>query len=190
MLIRENDIERRLNNPLNLINQMKSGLSNTRKNAMSLFIPPSVDNDVNSIKVINPYKKTEEKTPDFAGTSQTPAQQSSDSLKESIQESTNPTSEDLIGDVDSRINLATAHDNAIKLLNDSITHLNDNIGSVKKDKLPSVIAAASKVITEIRKERLERDKNNKDINVHHHFYCPEPRKIESYEVIEVESVAS
>jgi hypothetical protein len=88
---------------------------------------------------------------------------------------------------ESQIKLGLAHDNAVKLLNDSITALATKLDDVRADKLPSVISAASKTVESIRRERSEAAKNNKDREVHYHFYTPELRKMETYETIDVGS---
>jgi Sec-independent protein translocase protein TatA len=56
---------------------------------------------------------------------------------------------------------------------------------MKADRIPGLVASLGKVITDIRKEQSERNKSSINENVHYHFYCPEPKKLEQYEVIEV-----
>ena len=173
MLIKEDEVSKRLNNPLNLINQLKNRKMNDKKNeAMALFIPsPAVS------KVFNPFGKTEMN--ESAGVSpplnhsQTPADEAN--------------SENLIPDNDAKIKLALAHDRALKVMTDAINIAGLKLDDIKADKLPGVIVAMSKVVGNIRAERIERDKANKGNDVHLHFYCPEQRSVEDYKVIDVAS---
>lgn len=100
----------------------------------------------------------------------------------------NPTLDDLLEDSETNIKLATAHNNAVKLLHNSIDMLSTKLDNVKADKLPSVIAAASKTIESIRRERNESAKQNKGRDVHYHFYTPVQKKLEDYEILEVEGM--
>jgi len=181
MLIQEEEVLKRLNNPLNLMNRMRGGLSAPKKEAMDLFtrskeviilesIPEGVS-ETTAVSVIpfsNPFPKppTPTKTP-FEVDVKT---------------------EDLIDDSDSKIKLALAHDTALGLLTNGLSRLAKGVesGQIEDKKIPHILATTSKIITDIRKERLEREKNNKgDRNIHYHFYCPEQRKLETYEVIDV-----
>ena len=93
--------------------------------------------------------------------------------------------DDLITNHESQIKLTLAHDSALELLTQGIRLLSQNLDEVKADKLPSVIASASKVVESIRKEKNEQSKNGKDRDVHYHFYTPTQKKIDQYEVIDV-----
>lgn len=177
MLINKDDAEKRLSNPLNLMNRLSSLTGERKRNAMSLFVPSIRKEEekkdsalVSEVPAFNPFNKP---------TVVIPLSDKDDKANPS------PSSDELIDDVDTKIALQTAHDNSIKLVNDAINMLANKLDSVKADKLPSVIAGASKVVESIRKERAERDKNGKNQDVHLHFYCPEPRSIDSYEVVEV-----
>ena len=183
MLIDENEASKRLNNPLNLINRMKSGmLSNNKKNdAMSLFVK------VKEESVVLPSDRVEIHS---FSSPLSPIQRSLPVVIPATNETTesSPSSDDLIKDSESRIKLAVVEGSAIDLLTTSLVALKRKVdsGDIKTSSIPSVISASSKVITEIRKERLEREKNKSETeSVHYHFYCPEPRKIETYDVIEV-----
>lgn len=96
----------------------------------------------------------------------------------------------LLDNSDTQIKLGLAHDNALKLLNESVETLTLKLPNVRADKLPAVITAASKVVESIRKERNEVNKNSKDRDVHFHFYTPTQKKISDYDVIEVEAQVS
>lgn len=180
MLIDQEECEKRLNNPLNLMNKMRNGFNVGKKNAMDLFVrsKEAVEVEIEKKSVI-PFKN--------------PFQQSSLVVSSipsipSISTTENPKAEDLIDDSDSKIKLALAHDSALELLTTGLERLNNGMksGNIEEKKIPAILTATSKIITDIRKERLEREKNNKgDANVHYHFYCPEQRKIDTYEVIEV-----
>lgn len=182
MLINNEEVERRLSNPSNLMNRLRSGsLGSGKKNsAMSLFVPSGIKKEQERVEVSfvrseskptfeNPFKKVPQE--------ETAASETSTSFSAS----------DIIPDLDSQVSLARAHDSAIELLQVSITKLKDKVegNEIKVSSIPSVINSAGKIIEIVRKEKLEREKNNKDINVHHHFYCPEQKSIETYEVIEV-----
>lgn len=168
MLIDEAELEKRLNNPLNLLNRMRVGLvAPEKKSGMDLFIKKeSIPNDTTIVKI------------DKAPRAIIPLPPSANEV---------PSSDDLIKDADAQIKLSIAHDNALDLLTSSINMLKSKVenNDIKTSSIPSVMASASKVVSEIRKERLEREKNNKNENVHYHFYCPTQRKIDEYEIIEV-----
>jgi len=192
MLIDQDEVNKRLNNPLNLMNRMREGISPLKRNGMALFMPSNEvkkEKERNSDPVkttFNPFEKKE--TALVPATKTTPLSIVSQQTRSESLSSTTVTTNDVIDDSDSKIKLALAHDNALDLLTASIGKLKGKIDNdeIKASSIPSVIASASKVITEIRKERLEREKNSgKDANVHYHFYCPEPKKIEEYDVIEV-----
>lgn len=162
MLIKPDEAVARLNNPLNLLNRMKNGLNGgKRAEAMSLFIRPS--------EVAKKVEAVKETIPTFTN----PFENKTPKLEQLVEES------------DKQIALATAHDEALGLLNDSLKAARLNIDSLDTDKLPSMITSASKVVESIRKERNEVSKNRKGQDVHYHFYTPLQRKVEEYEVIDV-----
>lgn len=163
MLINEEEIKKRLNNPLNLINRMKEGLiPPVKKNAMDLFVKRE---GVVSVVEVKGRVETEKET---------------------------PTSDDIIDDIDSKVKLATAHDRALDLLNCSLEKLHSKVENdeVKASSIPSIVASASKVITDIRKERVEREKNKGNENIHYHVYCPVQKSISDYEIIDVKDEGS
>jgi hypothetical protein len=97
-----------------------------------------------------------------------------------------PILDSILENSEAQINLGLAHDSALKLLTNSISSLATKLDDVKPDKLPAAIMAASKVVESIRRERNEALKNNKDREVHYHFYTPEQKVLTDYEVIEVQ----
>lgn len=164
MIINDKQAEGRLNSPLNLINRLKDS-SNQRKSAMSLFIPPKIE----SRTIFNPFQ---------------PQATLPEIKQDNLPEAT--PLEAILENHESQIQLGLAHDNAIKLLNASVSALSAKLDDVRADKLPAVISAASKTVESIRKERNEANKNNKDREVHYHFYTPKQNVISDYEVIEVQ----
>lgn len=189
MIISDKEAAARLDSPINLINKLrKNELNNNRKNAMSLFIPATQKPD-KPRAFLNPFNSNTDKQVEstLAATSSsnlipvtTPAPQSA----------TNPQPEikvdSILENADSQIKLATAHDKALQLLNKSIDQLTIELDNVKADKLPSVISATSKVVESIRKERNEAAKLGKDREVHYHFYTPQTKRVEDYQVIDVQ----
>jgi len=161
MIVNDKQAAARLASPMNLINKLRSTTSSKPRNAaMSLFIRPSVP----EIKKdsFNPF----EKQPPSALIPQTSEPE--------------PTKlDDILSNNEAQISLGLAHDKALKLLNNSVDMLSTKLDDIKTDKLPQVIAAASKVVESIRKER------NESKEVHYHFYTPEQKKVSDYEVIDV-----
>lgn len=178
MIIKDKDAAARLNSPMNLVNRLKN-LSNTRKDAMDLF---GVNRHKEEFKPKLPEPQAPENTLfNPFSSSQVPSVIPSQTLPEQSTTSL----DNILENHESQIKLGLAHDNALSLLNNSIKQLAEKLDDVRADRLPSVIAAASKTVESIRKERNEQMKNNKDTEVHYHFYTPEQRKIETYEVIDV-----
>lgn len=176
MIVNDKDAVARLNSPMNLINRLKS---TSRKDSMSLFgigrkiessTPQLIPAVTEKETVFNPFRTEELSTSVLPSSSQVPAEAKLDNIIENHE---------------SQIKLGLAHDNALKLLNNSIDALSAKLDDVRADKLPSVISAASKTVESIRKERNEASKNSKDHEVHYHFYTPEQKKISDYEVIDV-----
>lgn len=178
MLIKEEELNKRLNNPLNLINRMRNGMNPQRNSAMSLFIKPTEEkSSVDIVRVppvFNPFSN--------------PATADSSALVPSDSESIDtPSSESIVKDMDDKVKLALAHDNALELLNSTLSQMKTKLPEMKASALSSVANSAAKVVESIRKERLAHAAANKDQDVHYHFYCPTQRKIEEYTVIEVNS---
>lgn len=159
MLVSNESALKRLNSPDNLMVRLKA-LSN-KKAELSLFIGNSKQNNHNTEEAVTADEEDE------------------------TDKSAKPTIDKLIDNADAQIKLATAHDKGLKLLNTAIEHLSAKLDDVKAEKLPGVITAASKVVSEIRRERNEANKNGNGQQVHHHFYLPEQKKLEDYDIIDV-----
>lgn len=191
MILKDDDAVRRLNSPLNLINRL-AAVSKTKArktDAMALF---GIGR-----------KKTEEKkevrepvtAPSFnpfvrnIDGGLTVIHVDSDSQKPNEESENNKitTLDNILENHESKIKLGLAHDKALDLLHRSVEALSAKLEDVRADRLPSVIAAASKTVESIRRERNESAKLNKDQEVHYHFYTPEQKKIADYEIIEVTS---
>jgi hypothetical protein len=168
MIINDKDALKRLESPMNLINKLKSQSSN-KKNAMSLFIPTQSSKPVEPL--FNPFQKAPESL----------------RIQESqvIPEAVSPKVDEILENSDAKIKLGLAHDKALDLLTRSVDMLAGKLEDVKADKLPAVVGAASKVVESIRRERNEAAKNNKDREVHYHFYTPQQQKVSDFEVIDV-----
>jgi hypothetical protein len=185
MLINEKDAIERLASPLNLMNRLAATRlnngSNKRNSAMSLFVPPKNEQKEETQEIVkvpkffdNPFEK--------AGDG--PAQETAKS--EESNPSTQPQVENLIENADAQIKLAQAHDLALDTLTNAVRMIGTKLDDVKPDKLPSVIAATSKVVESIRKERNEANKaKNGNREVHLHFYTPVQKQESDYEVIDV-----
>lgn len=185
MLIKDDDALRRLNSPLNLINKMKNASSSPRNKAMSLFIKPAApENAPNTTfepaKSFNPFEHSSPIEDTAIAITPEIVSDSNDESK-----SDTPTLDTLLENGDAQIKLAEAHDGALALLNSGITMLAAKLDDIKPEKLPAVIAAASKTVEGIRRERNEVNKNNKGRDVHYHFYTPTQKKLTDYEVTEV-----
>lgn len=173
MIVNDDDAKKRLESPLNLINRLRN--SSSRSSAMSLFgIGRKEDKreEIKEVKVsFNPFQP-----------------QASSSLSV-VPQSTilePPTKlNDILENSESQIKLGLAHDRALELLNRSVSLLSEKLDDIRADKLPTVVGAASKVVESIRRERNEASKNNKDREVHYHFYTPQQNKLSDYEVIDV-----
>jgi len=161
MIVNDKDAAARLNSPLNLINKLRDSKKN---NAMSLFIPTKKKETLPEIPSFNPFSPQA-------------------SPETSTEEPTKLN--DILENHESQIKLGLAHDKALDLLNRSVEMLSAKLDDVSAAKLPSVISAASKTVESIRKERSEASKNNKDREVHYHFYTPSQKSVSEYEVIDV-----
>lgn len=177
MLVNDNDALKRLNSPLNLINKMR-GTSEKRGAAMSLF----------GINKINNQRSETKSTPEPTSFNPFPKSTTSVALvpvtEDKPQEQSNPSIDDLVSTADKDIKLTQAHDKALETLISAVDQMKLKLDDIKPDKLPSVISATSKVVESIRKERNEAAKG-KTQDVHFHFYTPEQKRVDDYEVIDV-----
>jgi hypothetical protein len=192
MLINNKTAAARLNSPANLMNRLSSLSASPRKSAMSLFIPPASPRvDISISKKIEEVKENKIRFNPFDSkvlSSVTPSSIPSSSLA-TIPSSTpaEPTLDNLIENHEDQVKLGLAHDKALGILNSAMNMLDTKLDDIKADKLPAVITAASKVVESIRKERIESRKNDKDKEVHYHFYTPQQKKLSDYEIIDVQA---
>ena len=193
MILEEKEAIERLNSPLNLINRISqhkidsNPTFNGRRRAMSIFIPPTTNSIIDKIT----EKTTEKITVKIPTISSNPfaprpalipqQQQTEVSTK------TNISLPDVVENGDSQIQLATAHDSALQLVNSTIRTISAKLPEIKPDRLPSVMIAAGRIVESIRRERSEAMKAGRDREVHFHFYTPQQKVIEDYEVIDVNS---
>jgi hypothetical protein len=184
MIINDKEASRRLDSPMNLINKLKS-INGSKNSAMQLFgIGRKASSEGTQVCICGKYPHTKEccgvgigeikeTFNPFQPLAEIPPIENLDTI--------------LVGN-ESQIKLGLAHDRALELLNRSTEMLLTKLDDVSASKLPSVISAASKTVEGIRRERLESTKNNKDREVHFHFYTPDQKKISDYEVIDVAGV--
>lgn len=176
---------------MNLMNRLND--KSIRKTAMSLFIRPK-NEDKKEIKLIN---VEEDFNPFISKTTIFPPMVNeipSEPLVKTIESVESltaflpiplPSATDLISNSENQIKLSLAHDSALDVLTRATAMIGEKLDDIKADRLPAVIAATSKVVESIRRERSEASKNNKDREVHYHFYTPSQKKISDYEVIDV-----
>jgi hypothetical protein len=179
---------------MNLINKLKNNNGNGRKSAMSLF-GLNKDKVNKNGEVVKEIKELIITFNPFENSTNIPQQPSIPEQTKTLQPltpspfpQTSTTLDNILENHESQIKLGLAHDNALALLNKSVDLLTTKLDDVRADKLPTVVAAASKVVESIRRERAESSKNNKDREVHYHFYTPQQHKVEDYEVIDVGAV--
>jgi hypothetical protein len=180
MILNDKDATARLSSPMNLINRLKE--SSSRKSAMSLFgIGRKNESNISttSVPIVAEVQSGLVSNEELVSKAAfNPFQKPSETHQQ-------PILDNILENNESQIKLGLAHDSALSLLNNSIAQLAAKLDDVRADRLPSVIAAASKTVESIRKERAENSKTNKDREVHYHFYTPEQRKLDTYEVIDV-----
>ena len=163
MILSDDEVLKRLSSPSNLMNKLKNLSPKPKSNAMDLFIRPKIDEPKPSVPAATQPKPTDTTVP---------------------QDKT-ATLDTIIQNPQSQIELGLAHNKSISLLNRSIDLLSEKLDDVLPSRLPSVISATAKVVESIRKERAEASKSNRDREVHYHFYTPQQRKLEEFEVIDV-----
>lgn len=199
MIVPEKDALARLNSPLNLINRL-SNIS-TCKDGMSLFgidksngngnaqtSRPLLTPDIPKPEPFNPFAKPASSNPSTAlAVSNSKTSTASSQLPA---DNTPPTVnlDSLLDNADSKIKLAHAHDKALDTLVSAVDLMKLKLDDIKPDKLPSVIAATSKVVDQIQRQRIDMNKNKTGREVHYHFYTPNQKTIDDYEVIDVDPV--
>jgi hypothetical protein len=184
MLLDDKAVIARLNSPLNLINKIASGdLGFKRKGAMQLFTGP----DKSDKPTFNPFKKNPSSSSSLVQPVASKDTEASKDMEhaEASNESDSIRLEDVIENADSQIQLAHAHDSALKLINNSIRELSTKLPDIKADRLPAVMLAAGKIVESIRKERAEVLKRGINNDVHFHFYTPQQKELSEYEIIDV-----
>jgi hypothetical protein len=166
MIISDKSALEKLNSPKNLINSLKNS---SKSNAMSLFIGKSKDDKIEVKKeFFNPFLNVKK-----------------EEVKEIISPViTQPGIDNLIENNETQVKLTLAHDQALKLLNQSTKLLFDKLDDIRADKLPTVITAAGKIVESIRKERSENSRNGNNKEIHHHYYMPQQKKLSDYEIVE------
>lgn len=179
MIVSDDDAISRLSSPLNLMNRLKSPSSNGRRDAMGLFGINNKDKEVRTS--FNPFKRED---PPEESTALVPAGKPEDNPPETPAEKP-PSLDSLIDNADSQIKLASAHDEALGVLVDSVKMIKLKLDDIKPEKLPAVIAATSKVVDQIQRQRIDANKGQAGKSVHFHFYTPTQRKVEEYDVVEV-----
>ena len=200
MIVSESDALGRLGSPLNLMNRMRS--SGSRANAMGLFgvgnkapaapAQTSAESSANSSSgavapTFNPFPAKSQ-----SATALVPSSVIIDRpqipVAPTIPTEDSPTSklDELLDNADSNIKLGLAHNKALDTLSNAIDEVKIRIPEIKADKLPSVITAMSKVVSDIQRQRVENKKANVDNrSVHFHYYTPTQKAVTDYEVIEV-----
>lgn len=175
MILNDKEAIKRLDSPINLVNRLRREVKSTNS-AMSLFgLRP--ENKQELVRhSFNPFDTKTVDVPKPLLTIDADEAETESSVLDNIVENN-----------DSQIRLGLAHDNALNLLNRSIEMLAVKLDDIKADKLPSVIAASSKTVESIRRERLEASRGENDKNVHYHFYTPPQKVLTDYEIIEVSS---
>lgn len=181
MIVNDKDALARLNSPMNLFNRLKAATDNSktpRASAMGLFgLNKNGERERTGVSFNSSNKKAEANKE-----TDTTAQETTQILE---RHSEGVKIGDILSNAESQIKLTQAHDRALELLNNSVAELSLKLSEVPAAKLPGVIAAASKTVESIRKERNEAARSNKDREVHFHFYTPEQKKLNDYTVIDV-----
>lgn len=178
MLVSDKDALERLSSPMNLMNRLKSASGSQRRNSMGLF-GIGRDNTKPAVSTFqNPFHKSEETSLVIPSKDlpETPADSP---------ESNEPSLDTLVNNADSQVQLALAHDEALKTLVNSVKLMNMKLDDIKPDKLPSVISATSKVVDQIQRQRIDANKERGNRSVHFHFYTPTQKRMEDYDVVEV-----
>jgi hypothetical protein len=170
---------------MNLINRLAASKNNSRSNAMQLFMPNKKEVSSDKKEVSSASSNLDSAITGVEHPVKNTFNPFEPHSVPNTPEITAPVLEQIVENQDSQIRLGLAHDKALELLNRSVDYLTAKLDDVKADKLPAVVTAASKVVESIRRERSEASKNNKDREVHYHFYTPQQKAVADYEVIEV-----
>ncbi len=195
MLIRDDVAITRLSSPLNLLNRISK-----RKENLSLFTGSknnNLNNDSNSksntaISAVNvpdnsPVKLSIPVNSPSVTVSDNPAEPNKTLTADEIlpSEDKELKLDNLIENADNQIKLSNAHNTALDVLTRAVSMAGMKLDDVKPEKLPAIIAATSKVVESIRRERSEAAKQSNGRAVHLHFYTPQQKSLRDYEVLEV-----
>lgn len=97
-----------------------------------------------------------------------------------------PRIEDLVESAEYDIKLQAAHNKAIDVLTASLEQLEIHLPMIRKpEALADVAGKTMKVIDSVRREKLERSKTDKNKSVQYHFYIPQQKKLQDYDIIDV-----
>jgi hypothetical protein len=167
MLVNNQEVEKRLSSPLNLLNRLRGGdRSPERAKAMSLF-------GVGSKKVV-------EVEADF-----NPFKSSKGEIEEVSEDNSPnpPTVDDLMGAADNKIKLEMVHNSALSVMSAAVSRIGILVPTLDKpEKLADIASKMSKIVGDIKDKNKTR---GEDKQVHLHFYTPNQKAITDYEVVEV-----
>lgn len=150
-------------------------ISNPTSDPRSIPNPVAIHNQLLVPDLYNPFKRNEEVEPE-----DTP----STALVPEVVSRNDVHVDDILSNVDSKIKLQQAHDKSLGLLVSAIDILKEKLDDVTPSKLPGVIAAVSKTVESIRREKIELNRDRGGREVHFHFYEPARKKLSEYEQVE------
>lgn len=178
MLINDKEADKRLGSSQNLINKIKS-VSPGKSKAMQLF---GIGRQTITSPFSSPSSSYIEKKADLIQPVP-PAATSTFTKQVTAEESEQSPLDDFVKNADDKIKMELIRSAATDALLTSVKQLAIQLPAMESpDKLANVASKMSRIINELE----SKDNRNKDgETVHYHFYMPEQRKIEQYEVIEV-----
>lgn len=96
------------------------------------------------------------------------------------------TTDDILDNVDSKLKIETAHNEALGALVDSVKQIRLSLPTLDNpSKLADIAAKMGRIVDSIRQERVSVNKVNKDSNIVIHLYAPEQKQLEEFETIDV-----
>lgn len=177
MLLNDSEALARLASPDNLMNRLRSASSTTaRSSAMNLFGVGKgnvASTPVKAVEVLPPTRPSFNPFP-------TPS-----AAVVVTEESSSPSIDDLVPNNETQVKLTSIHDDSLDLLSSAITELRNNVSNIKPEKLPAVVSAASKIVDQIRKERVDAAKAGLEKKTSYVFYTPSQRKLSEYQEVSV-----
>jgi len=180
MIIKDLEAINRLNSPMNLMNRLSSLRSQKKENGMNLFMP-GANAGANAPKKNIPNENKIQAEPQ-AVSSFTPPENLTNLTSLTKQ---HPVIEQLIPNSTEQVKLNLAHDVALDVVNSAMSILSSKLDDIRADRLPGVITAANKVVETIRRDRVDASKL-KNQDVHYHFYTPQQKSLEQYEIIDIQ----